>query len=381
MDAETADNLKVLLKHFLSLSPTTPALIPSPPFPSPEQLSLPTTQEWLINNFLPNESEDLGVEEELGAAGWRRVFWRRVERGLEDGFVVRAAKLKSDLEDEEVNEKLLFEVVKYLPASLQPPNHALRTYCFGPLADIDDWKRVQTWEEGKIITAGTTGLRVWHACIALANHLLARPSFVTSATSILELGAGVGLLSLVMGRLNQSTARIVATDVDSNVLERLTQNITLNGLETNITVSKLDWDWNLTEGGRQELEKWEKTNHEETFRGVPPQLIIGADIVYDPSLTAQLAATLAFFLRDSASTPCDSATIDRAKGGVTEALIAATIRHESTWTGFLTYCHEQGLETEILELLNVGKDGVVGAEGWEGEGEVRLVRITRRQQA
>ena len=37
-----------------------------------------------------------------------------------------------------------------------------------------------------------------------------------------------------------------------------------------------------------------------------------------------------------------------------------------------------GLRTEQLQLLSVGQDGIVGAEGWEGEGEVRLLRVFAR---
>lgn len=37
---------------------------------------------------------------------------------------------------------------------------------------------------------------------------------------------------------------------------------------------------------------------------------------------------------------------------------------------------DAGLKTEIVELLDMGEDGIVGGEGWEGEGEVRLVRIS-----
>ena len=33
------------------------------------------------------------------------------------------------------------------------------------------------------------------------------------------------------------------------------------------------------------------------------------------------------------------------------------------------------MRVDEVELFNKGEDGIVGAEGWEGEGEVRLVRI------
>lgn len=72
------------------------------------------------------------------------------------------------------------------------------------------------------------------ACVALSNHLLADPSSVLKHDRIVELGAGVGLLSLVSAKLSAGGAapktggaepRIVATDVDEKVLEVLETNI------------------------------------------------------------------------------------------------------------------------------------------------------------
>jgi predicted nicotinamide N-methyase len=71
------------------------------------------------------------------------------------------------------------------------------------------------------------------ACIALSNHLIASPSALSSSDNILELGAGVGLLSLVAARLlsregaaeQVKLKRVVATDVDEKVLEMLEGNV------------------------------------------------------------------------------------------------------------------------------------------------------------
>jgi predicted nicotinamide N-methyase len=72
------------------------------------------------------------------------------------------------------------------------------------------------------------------ACVALSNHLLADPTLVLTHKRIIELGAGVGLLSLVSAKLSAGGAapeiegaepRIVATDVDEKVLEMLQANI------------------------------------------------------------------------------------------------------------------------------------------------------------
>ncbi|KAL8280996.1 hypothetical protein RQP46_006675 [Phenoliferia psychrophenolica] len=372
-----ANALPLLLKHYLFLSPTTPAQIPSPPWPTPAELSLPSSQAFLVSNFLSNEAQSVSEEEEAGAAGWRRIFWRRVVRDVEDGFAMRSQS-GEDVGDEEIDERLLDAVIAYLPVSTAPPGRCLRTACWGAIgAPQKDWNSIKTWEDGKIITEGTTGLRTWHAGVALSNHVLCRSEPLTAATSILELGAGAGFFSLVAARASPATAKIVATDFDENVLERLGTNITLNELSDTISCSKLNWDWVMTPEGTEELRDWERSTYAagDLQR---PSLIVGADIVYDPSLTAQLAATLAYLLRPAPSTPPDPESQEPSEKDEKvprEALIAGTIRQESTWTGFVAHCHACGLQTEIIELLDAGPDGIVGAEGWEGEGEVRLLRV------
>ncbi|KAM0755984.1 hypothetical protein T439DRAFT_17368 [Meredithblackwellia eburnea MCA 4105] len=376
--------LALVAKHYASLSPSTPALLPSPPFPSNEELSLPETQSWLVDNLLNRESvvhrnerrvrettdegselEDAELEDE-SASMWKKVFWRRVAKGIEEGYSTRASG-GVDVNDEEVHEEILEAVVRYLPAQPGPPGRSLRRYFWGPIKDMESWKNVTTLEEGKRISEGTTGLRTWHACIALSNHLIHDPSLVTSSDSIIELGAGVGLLSLVAAKLNQSSksSKIIATDVDEGVLQRLEKNVELNNLETQVKVSQLNWNWASNPGSLPELENW-KSKH---LANGSSRLILGADIVYDPTLAKDLASTLAVLLQEDSA----SESIVRPKP---LALIACTIRNESTWINFLQRCHECELQTRLVPLNSMGDDGIVGGEGWEGEGEVRLINIT-----
>jgi predicted nicotinamide N-methyase len=85
-------------------------------------------------------------------------------------------------------------------------------------------------------TSFLTFLANRQACVALSNHLISSPSVLTSSRNILELGAGVGLLSLVSARLlvssetraEENLRRIVATDVDEKVLEMLEGNVELS---------------------------------------------------------------------------------------------------------------------------------------------------------
>lgn len=131
------------------------------------------------------------------------------------------------------------------------------------------------------------------ACIALSNHVLADSSFLTeSASPIIELGAGAGLLSLLAARI--SNRMVVSTDVDPSVLAQLEGNIRSSRFKTargpgqladavladglhNVVVAKeLDWELSVSPEGREELLDWETTAF---GAGERAQLILGADIV------------------------------------------------------------------------------------------------------
>ncbi|BGP06281.1 hypothetical protein JCM10049v2_002102 [Rhodotorula toruloides] len=369
---ELAHHLPLLLRHYCALSPSSPIQIPSPPFPSPRTLSLPQTQQYLVEHFLGR------TESDEGARSWRRAFWRRVTKGIEAGFEERRREGDAErVEDEEVHPDILESMVDFLSTSsstaeCDAPGVSTRTYYWGDLSEPPaSWRSIRSKEEGRMISGGTTGLRTWQACIALSNHLLANPAAVLSANRILELGAGVGLLSLVAARIKQDALaeggteekkRIVATDVDKKVLEMLRGNIALNSLDDLVKAESLDWELaSDPETGQDTLQAWKDAVFD---GGGGAELIIGADIVYDPSLAGHLAATLQWLLQ-------------RGSGGkAPEALIAGTVRSEETWALFLEECRSSQLVVEAVPLQTLpDQSGLVGAEGWEGEGEVRLVRI------
>ncbi|BGP38208.1 hypothetical protein JCM10449v2_002137 [Rhodotorula kratochvilovae] len=360
--------LPLLLRHYAALSPSSPALLPAPPFPTARELSLPHTQQWLVDHLLAHDAQ----EPDAGGQAWKKGFWRRVVKGVEEGFDQRRNEGDPQVEDEEVHPDILEAMVDFLSsgASAGAPGVSTRTYYWGDLAKPPgEWESLRAREEGRLISGGTTGLRTWQACIALSNHLIASPAPLRRARRILELGAGVGLLSLVAARLiraegGDGQGRVVATDVDEKVLELLEGNIQLNELDDLARCTKLDWELASDPAANaDELARWEKGAFD---GGERAHLILGADIVYDPSLASLLAATLAWLLRPMEGTEAQP-----------EALIAGTVRNESTWALFLQQCEKRQLRVEAVALeVPEGQNGLVGAEGWEGEGEVRLVRLT-----
>lgn len=94
------DQLPLLLRHYAALSPSSPAHLPAPPFPSSRQLSLPATQQYLVDHLLAHDQVQAQAEEETGGAAWKRVFWRRVVKGVEEGFAERRADGDDQVDDE-----------------------------------------------------------------------------------------------------------------------------------------------------------------------------------------------------------------------------------------------------------------------------------------
>ncbi|POY72295.1 hypothetical protein BMF94_4597 [Rhodotorula taiwanensis] len=385
--------LKRLLRHYAALSPATPTNIRLAVLSDADYLSRPTTQQWVVDNLIAfegakNEQEDDDDEEERGAKRWKGRFWRRMVDQINEGFAERRAAGDIAVEDEEPHPDILETFVLYLSSAGSTdsaPGVSRRTYYWGPLDQpVQSWERIVTKEEGKLISG---------ACVALSNHLLADPRTVERHEHVIELGSGVGLLSLVCARLSRRETspakrrRIVATDVDDKVLEMLEANIaesepcddfTLgiecvsdrtfalkkDGFEDIVRASPLDWELVAdADKNRDELALWEM----KTWSGGPrASLILGADIVYDPSLVDPLAATLAWLLR-----------AEPGAGSAPEALIAGTVRNEVTWASFLDACRARHLNVTAVQMTAPPQDGgIVGAEGWEGEGEIRLVRIT-----
>ncbi|KDE06474.1 hypothetical protein MVLG_03128 [Microbotryum lychnidis-dioicae p1A1 Lamole] len=372
-DSTQVDRLRIqsqllkLTRHYQAKSPTTSTLIPASQFPTDRQLSAETTQQQLVQ-LLIDEQNEHNPNQEAGV--WEKVFWKRIVESIEAGFADRRRDGEGEqVDDEEVHPSILEEMVKHLSASsTSTPSSSSRRWCWGPLLHRDRWKSVATHEDGRMISAGTTGLRTWKASIALSNHLIASPTLVSGAAvppTVVELGAGMGLVSLVAASLHP-TIRVTSTDVNPDVLVQLDQNVRNNGLDDRIRVSSLDWE-NVNSSERVPTGIWAPEEYESL-------LILGADIVYDPTLASYLAATLSVLLRPAAEDLPVKATASRRT-----ALIAGTIRNESTWEHFLTECTARSLLIEPVDLLIPPDDGgIVGTEGWEGEGEVRLIKIVAK---
>ncbi|KAK0198770.1 hypothetical protein F5146DRAFT_1219313 [Armillaria mellea] len=242
---------------------------------------------------------------------------------------------------------------------LEVPPHSNRTSV--PI----EYFRTTLLESGTMIESGTTGFRTWLASLHLANYIISHPDWVRDAR-VLELGSGIGFLGMIIGSVQMpagSSADIPQrgtlipmlhlTDVDSEVIARCISNIKLPCSKCvslppvapltktssdmtasvrhrdNIRVSKLDWSDAL----RPDFSAFKARIQEE----INADLIIGADIVFDPSLIPALVATLSLALDPGPEL------------GRKVALIALTIRNEDTYATFRATAQQYNLVISDLE--------------------------------
>ena len=126
--------------------------------------------------------------------------------------------------------------------------------------------RVKLVENKATNSNGTTGLVTWPPSLAMIEYLLRNGT--SKGLKVLELGSGSGLVAIVMSLLN---CQVTATDHHPTVLERIEHNARLN--HSKLLVYNLDWCTPIQ--FHQEFD-----------------MILGVDIIFDPSLIEPLVELL-----------------------------------------------------------------------------------------
>ena len=155
--------------------------------------------------------------------------------------------------------------------------------------DSDNDLDVDRQEEGKLVLEHrvTTnlqhvGLQVWRGALLLADYILSNPDLFKDKT-VLELGAGVGLTSIVASFLAD---KVICTDVDvEGILKLISKNFLRNSAycKSKILIKELDF-LNL---------QWPTFLHKRIDEAT---IILAADVIYDESITEGFVLTLAKLL-------------------------------------------------------------------------------------
>ncbi|NXN91276.1 MET22 protein, partial [Rhinopomastus cyanomelas] len=135
------------------------------------------------------------------------------------------------------------------------------------------------------------GKQVWRAAFLLADYILfKRDAF--RCHSVLELGGGTGITSIIMGTVAQ---RVYCTDVGEDLLAMCEQNVTLNKhlLEPGggeVKVKKLDWLKDEFCTDPEAPYSWSEEEIDDLHHHCT--VIMAADVFYDDDLTDALFRTL-----------------------------------------------------------------------------------------
>lgn len=177
-------------------------------------------------------------------------------------------------------------------------------------------------ESVAVISEGTTGLVTWEAALYLAEWALDNQQLFNGRT-VLELGSGVGLTGITVCR-TCAPSRYVFSDCHPSVLQRLKDNVQLNGLASqtspSVCVEELDW----------------ATVTEEQLREIGANAVIATDVVYDPDIIGCLVKLLSKILRcSSPESPPD-------------VLVTSTIRNPDTYNCFKHQLENMGIRYDVL---------------------------------
>ena len=139
-------------------------------------------------------------------------------------------------------------------------------------------------EPGHVIS----GQYLWPAAEALAKHIT--PNWYKyGAPVVVELGAGCGLAGIACSIASKGTSTLVLTDHDPGSLKLLEENILLNHLNADVSITcDLEWGDKLPDAIFDRI----SVNNNHT-------LVIGSDLIYCSAVVRPLLNTVSLILNAS----------------------------------------------------------------------------------
>ncbi|KAJ7157089.1 hypothetical protein C8R46DRAFT_1165547 [Mycena filopes] len=309
------------------------SLIPPNHLRFPVHLETRITNEFLVENILLNPH----FQHYPPSKQYRRSFWKWIIPHLEKKLQTEPAE-----SDAEVDPRIYDVYLDLLSSSPAPQSYI--THFWSPeiqrgsaSVDVGNYQTTTLLESRTVIESGTTGLRTWLASLILAQYLIRNPALV-HRKRVLELGSGVGFLGSVVASLQLLAGRredvgtLTMSDINDSVLMRCRDNVqlpcNLSSSHPDVRCCFLDWSAALDPDGIAPLTS---LLHEE----LDADLILGADLVFDPDLITALVAVLRLSLQSN-SRP-------------RTALIALTVRNPTTMQKFTDAARDSGLLLETVD--------------------------------
>ncbi|XP_076180893.1 protein-lysine N-methyltransferase EEF2KMT isoform X3 [Ptiloglossa arizonensis] len=243
-----------------------------------------------------------------------------IKRSYQQAFLKLLMK-KIEEEGGEIHDDIYSAYCYLISLSLNESNH-FRHF----LIDDKGSDYISVQESTNIISEGTTGLCSWQGALELSKWCTKNRNEFCGKV-ILELGCGVGLTGLCIIK-KCSPKQYIFSDCHQTVLDMVSKNIKLNLLQNiekvqikpQLEIDRLKFQikYNNTDVEVMEL-RWEDIKKYLTEHWIMPDIIIGADILYDTNsfhtLVLVLKALLSFNNR--------------------YAIIAGIIRNVDTFSQFL----------------------------------------------
>jgi predicted nicotinamide N-methyase len=173
------------------------------------------------------------------------------------------------------------------------------------------------------------GLIPWTAGFVLAEFVVSN-SELFSEKVCLELGSGVGLTGIVALKTTR-LRHIILSDSDDKVLQNLTENLIINGIDpsasSRVSVCRLDWS----------------ECHTRNFSLLLyPHIVLAADVIYDPDVSNDFIKCLISVMRREPN------------NGNCCAYVATTLRNPSTFDQFRNSLTIAGLRhTDITQSARI----------------------------
>ncbi|XVE62961.1 hypothetical protein DITRI_Ditri06bG0161300 [Diplodiscus trichospermus] len=144
---------------------------------------------------------------------------------------------------------------------------------------------------------GDTGCSIWPSSLFLSELILSFPH-IFSGKSCFEVGSGVGLIGICLAHVKAS--KVILSDGDLSTLANMKINLEMNQLNVETGLQQ-------TSTKNENVVKcihlpWESASEKE-LKDFMPEIILGADVIYDPSCLPYLIQVLLILLNKKKS--CD----------------------------------------------------------------------------
>ncbi|KAK6911503.1 FAM86, N-terminal, partial [Dillenia turbinata] len=145
---------------------------------------------------------------------------------------------------------------------------------------------------------GDTGCAIWPSSLFLSEFILSSPT-IFSNRSCFEVGSGVGLVGVCLSHVKAS--EVTLSDGDISTLANMRVNLELNHLSVNTDMS----DKSIREPNSVNCIHlpWESAS-ESGLKDIKPDIIVAADVIYNPSCLSDLVRVLGILLKQTNSGSC-----------------------------------------------------------------------------